>query len=287
MSPKSKLIAFFLLGFVLGGVVHHNYKSVPKKIKAWAEQRAKERAEFAKLPDVVWTMVNVSTAHKQGDAHLIQSKGEENILIDAGFLAPATNSLVPLLQSKKIEMLDLVVISHPHKDHYQGVKAVLEAGIKIKSYIFHTPDKVFCDREIPWGCDYPDIVDYKKMLARSGAEEIKAKAGQVFDLGNDTTLKTLYAFDVATLPPTIKGINDLSLIMKLEVGDSSVLFTGDLNTSLGTWLADNGKGLESDILKVPHHGTASLAPASFFDAVAPKAAFVPSPWRLWCSDRSN
>jgi hypothetical protein len=53
-------------------------------------------------------------------------------------------------------------------------------------------------------------------------------------------------------------------------------------------LAFQSLGLQDDVLlKVPHHGTESLAPDGFFAAVAPDWAFVPAPASLWCSVRSQ
>ena len=74
--------------------------------------------------------------------------------------------------------------------------------------------------------------------------------------------------------------------MMLEQNNRKILFTGDLNRKLGGWLAKSNE-IHADILKVPHHGTEGLAPNSFFNAVAPKYALVPSTQQLWCSKRSS
>jgi competence protein ComEC len=77
------------------------------------------------------------------------------------------------------------------------------------------------------------------------------------------------------------------MLVRLRHGSIKALFTGDLNTRLGEWLATSKFDLKADLLKVPHHGTDGLAPNSFFDRVAPKAALVPSPQELWYSLRSK
>jgi competence protein ComEC len=66
-----------------------------------------------------------------------------------------------------------------------------------------------------------------------------------------------------------------------------VLFTGDLNLSLGAYLATSDFDLRADILKVPHHGTEGVAPNEFFSRVGAKVALVPSPHALWLSLRSK
>lgn len=235
---------------------------------------------------LVWTMVNVNYSPLQGDAHLLQTNTGKNILIDAGHLEPAKNALIPFLQSKGIKKLDLVFISHPHKDHYAGLTVILESGIKIDEVYFNIPDRSICDPEIPWGCDYADILNYHQILKNKGVKVSTAKAGMAFNVGLGMSLKILYAFDGINTPVGRTDINDLSLVMLLRNGSQTALFTGDLNHKIGEYLAKEGKDLKVDILKLPHHGTEGAAPDAFYAAVSLKIAMVPSPALLWCSPRS-
>ena len=235
---------------------------------------------------LIWSMINVNYSPQQGDAHLIQASKGKNILIDTGHLDPARKSLVPFLQSKGIKKIDTVFITHPHKDHYDGLLAILESGIPIKEVYFNMPDKQVCDVEIPWGCDFEHILNYKKMLASNQVNILEAKAGMLLDLGWGSSLKVLYAFDGVNTPVGRTDINDMSYIMLLKHGFNSALFTGDLNAKLGNYLANEGKELKADILKLPHHGTEGAAPDVFFAAASPKDVLVPSPALLWCSGRS-
>lgn len=66
--------------------------------------------------------------------------------------------------------------------------------------------------------------------------------------------------------------NDSSLIMKLNYHGSSVLFTGDAEE-----FAENkilNKDIESDILKLGHHGSKSSSSEEFLDRVGPRAAII-------------
>ena len=236
--------------------------------------------------DLVYTMVNVNATRQQGDAHLIEVRNGKTVLIDAGSLGPAKEKLVPFLKKKKIKKIDIVFISHPHKDHYEGLLPVLDAGILINEIYFNIPDKALCDREIPWGCEYKDVLKYHQILKDNNVEIEVAKAGQTFDLGNGATIKILYVFDGINTPVGKTDINDLSLIMMLEQFGHKVLFTGDLNRPIGRYLAENAHDIRAEILKIPHHGTEGAAPNSFFQAVDPEYALVPSPSHLWCSERS-
>ncbi|NEP59975.1 MAG: MBL fold metallo-hydrolase [Symploca sp. SIO2G7] len=237
-------------------------------------------------PGLVWTMVNVNTA-VQGDAHLIQVKQGKTVLIDAGYPEIAQEQLIPFLQTNQIDHLDLVFVTHAHRDHYGGIEPILQAGINIKEVYFNLPDKKICDREIPWGCNYEEVLKYHQMLKAHQAKVKSAYPGQTFNLGNQATIRILYAFDGINTPVGTTDINDMSLIIRLDHAQHKYLFTGDLNRAIGDYLAKNSQELAADVLDVPHHGTEGVAPNEFFEQVGAKYALVPSPQGLWCSDRSS
>jgi competence protein ComEC len=235
----------------------------------------------------IWSMINVNYSLQQGDAHLIQTKNGKNILIDTGHLDSARKAVVPFLQSKSIKKIDTVFITHPHKDHYQGLLAILESGIPISEVYFNMPNRQVCDEEKPWGCDFEELVSFQAMLKSNQVKIREAKAGMQFDLGLGSSLKILYAFDGVNTPVGRTDINDMSYIMLLKHGFNTALFTGDLNAKLGQYLAKEGKDLKVDILKFPHHGTEGAAPDAFFVTASPKDVLVPSPALLWCTSRSE
>ena len=244
-------------------------------------------AMFQAKPDLIWTMVNVNYSQLQGDAHLIQTRGGKTILIDTGYRHIAEKALIPVLQKKHITTLDIVFISHPHKDHYGGLYDLMKHHMGIKKIYFNIPDKKVCDREIPWGCDYNDVLATRKALINYGADVKTARPGMIFPLGADTNINILYAFDGVHTPVGRTDINDMSLIMMLTHRDLRFLFTGDLNRKIGTYLAKNSDSIQADILKVPHHGTEGTAPNIFFQKVSPDYGLVPAPKHLWLSERSK
>jgi beta-lactamase superfamily II metal-dependent hydrolase len=236
---------------------------------------------------LLWTMINVNYSAMQGDSHLIQTDTGKNILIDTGYFKQAEDMLIPFLISKKVKKLDKVYISHPHQDHYAGLLMLLKKGIRIKEVYFNLPDKEICDAEIPWGCNYKELLEYHDSLTKSGVVVLTAKAGDKFEIGTAASLEILYAYDGVNTPVGRTDINDMSLIMKLTNGTQTALFTGDLNAKIGAYLAKDGNNIKADILKLPHHGTEGAAPDAFFEAVSPTVVMVPSPALLWCSARSS
>lgn len=240
---------------------------------------------YHQSPDLQWTMVNVNQ-DTQGDAHVIQVKTGKTVLIDTGVSFEAKKKLLPFFAQRRINHLDAIFITHPHTDHYDGIRAIISAGITVGQVFFNIPDKAICDKEIPWGCKYDDVLAVHQLLKDNNIEIKVAKAGQSFNLGNNVIITILYAFDGISTPVGRTDVNDLSLIMMLQYANWKFLFTGDLNKKIGSHLAALSKSINADIIKVPHHGTESLAPDIFFEKVAAKHALVPSPGKLWCSPRS-
>ncbi|HEC12009.1 MAG TPA: MBL fold metallo-hydrolase [Acidiferrobacteraceae bacterium] len=241
----------------------------------------------SRKPAVVWTMVNVNTTGLQGDANLIQVKGGKTILIDAGYRGPASSQLIPYLLKNNIKFIDVVFITHPHRDHYEGVGVMIKAGVKIGAIYSNIPDKEICDKEIPWGCNYKDIVQHHELFQQQGIPTYRGAQGQKFDLGNGVKLNILYAFNGVSTPVGETDVNDLSFIMMLKYKNHKIIFPGDVNQDIGGYLAEHANDISAELLKVPHHGTESVAPNSFFDRVKPQFAFVPAPTGLWCSKRSE
>lgn len=241
-------------------------------------------AEHRDSTPVIWTMVDVTHDGLQGDAHLLEFPNGQKVLIDLG---DSAGRLLTYLRARKLSKIDDVFITHAHRDHYGGLRGLIEGGIRIGTLHFSQPDRAVCEREKPWGCDYNEVVSTLQFARSSGITVKPVHAGEALSFGPEARLEVLYAFDGPVIPLPSIDINDMSLIMKLTFGRARVLFTGDLNDPHGRYLALNGRNLEADILKVPHHGAEKVAPNQFLDRVGAKQALVPAPASLWLSDRSS
>jgi competence protein ComEC len=236
---------------------------------------------------IVYTMINACTASQQADAHVLRFANGTTYVIDVGNKGIIKNYLVEYLKKNNIKTIDKIFISHAHKDHYEGIIDVINAGIKIDSVYFNVPDKEVCDTEKPWGCDYEHVNSTIRYIQKQGISVVKLNMGDTFYPVDKAVMKVIAVYDGKNTPIGRTDINDTSAIMKLSYGRTSVLFTGDLNLSLSNYLVKNSNELKADILKVPHHGTEGVASNDFFDAVSPKLALVPAPKDLWLSDRSK
>jgi len=235
-----------------------------------------------KEPDATWHLVNVNATELQGDANLIQTPNSV-IMIDGGYYGEAEKHVIPYVTALGIKAIDHFFVSHPHRDHYEGLIALLDAGITVSNLHIRIPPKHICDREIPWGCNMKDIRSFLQKAIDHGISIHHPEAGFLYQVTPNSTLEILHAQD-DDLPTGTIDVNDLSLIMKWSINDTTVLFTGDLNDKVGAVLSSDPR-MRSDFLKMPHHGATGIAPNEFFDRVDPDYVLVPGPKWIWCGER--
>lgn len=196
----------------------------------------------------------------QGDCALLEC-GNAYALIDAGY-AENGGAVVAYLENLGVQRLNLVVGTHPHGDHIGGLPAVLKA---------YPADNVWFSA-IPY---VNSIVNDFLYAADKYAGGIQQPApGQTFRLGGAT---------ITVLGPVrtdYEDVNDLSLVLMVQFGDTRFLFTGDMEQIAETDLLNSGADVKADVLKVGHHGSYSSTCYSFLREVAPTFAVI-------CCGRAN
>jgi competence protein ComEC len=240
-------------------------------------------------------MIDVAPRQTQADCHLIEFPDGSNVLIDIADATDAPGTALAFLQNHKITHINLVVISHFHKDHYGRLRDLVNAGIKVDRVACNLPaTREQMDREHQGTslADWDDVISVMQFLREKQIPYFRPKAGDrlievPLSSGLTASLDVVCLYDGVHTPIGKTDINDTSIIVRLSHGPFRALFTGDLNSPMGTWLAQSSFDLKADVLKVPHHGTEGCAPDAFFDRVGPKAALVPSPKALWFSLRSK
>lgn len=195
----------------------------------------------------------------QGDAALIRTS-EGDILIDAGDNS-SEDALKAYLDRYGVDDLAYVIFTHPDADHIGGADVVLEN--------YDVERVIRTDRE----ADSKTYRTMDSLIKAEGAEDIRADIGEVFMLG-EVKMTVL-----APLDPDYDSTNDSSIVLRVDYGETSVLFTGDAETaSEKDMLNRYGKGsdglLDCDIIKVGHHGSSSSSSKNFLQAVNPDFAII-------------
>ncbi len=196
----------------------------------------------------------------QGDAILIKTPYQQNILIDGG---PDNKILAQLGKNLSFfdKNIDLMILTHPHSDHVVGlieilrrynVKKVLLTGVKDKS---------------------PPYLSFLSEIQKLNVPFEKADGQKDFFLGKDLDLKILYPFNDIS-EREYENLNDTSIVAKLIYKNESFLFTGDAGFNEENELLNNKIDLRADVLKVGHHGSKYSSSQEFLSAVKPQSAVI-------------
>ncbi|MDD3051508.1 MAG: DNA internalization-related competence protein ComEC/Rec2 [Candidatus Cloacimonetes bacterium] len=197
-----------------------------------------------------------------GDIIYIKTPENEKIMVDTGPIDKKKiyfdNSALPYLKKRDVKTIDWLIITHAHNDHFGGVSTVF-SNFTVKNLL---------------------ISD----------EFVSDKAWELVSMHIDSTLTNIMVVtDTLSLPlesvkfkiihPDKNYIghdrNNLSIVGRLDYRDLSVLLTGDLEGEGEEYLIKNyHQYLDTDILKVGHHGSKSSTTESFLSIVSPEYAII-------------
>ena len=189
----------------------------------------------------------------QGDSILI-SKNNEHVLIDAGNNEDGA-LLVEYFKELGIKKFKYIVGTHAHEDHIGGIDNVIN-NFDLDHY--YMPDVITTTKT------FEDVLD--ALLAKEQAFETP-NIGDKFKI-NDAEFEVLY------LGKDKSDLNNTSIVLKLTYKNTSYLFMGDATDKVEKILINEGKDLESDVLKVGHHGSQYSSTAAFLKKVNPKYAVI-------------
>lgn len=195
---------------------------------------------------------------RAGESILLAAPGGTTMLIDGG-LARSHDRLEQILDESGIDSIDIMVATHADQDHIQGLTSVMQnPGIDVRRVLLShvdAPTKT-----------YAEFMNSIKSL------QIPSRvvyAGHAINLED--------SFTARIISPPVQGISDSSglrntnsLVIHMEYGDISFLFTGDATAKTEKWIVGNVPSLDIDIMNGPHHGSHHSSTASFIDHVTPR-----------------
>ena len=198
----------------------------------------------------------------QGDAILVEYHGKR-MLIDGGpdpaRLSTELDRLIPSWDRS----IDVLVASHPHEDHLAGLPRLLDR-YRIGAVV---------GAEVRGGG--PASRSWNEILESRGADYHSVTSGSSFMLA-DARLAVLWP-DRESLErvPEDGGsaLNNRSIVLRLDIPGFSALFTGDIEADLDRRIAAMIT-TPIDLLKSPHHGSATAASRELLAAVDPRVSIV-------------
>ncbi len=193
----------------------------------------------------------------QGDAIFIESPTGVQVLIDGG---PNASVLRALSEEMGFldRSIDIVIATHADKDHIGGLVDVFDR--------YEISEVVMTENRSATNADNAFI----EQIEREGAEVAIARRGLAYELGDGALLTVLFP----DRDPSFLETNTASIVARLTYGTSEFLFTGDSPIAIEEHLVASGIALESDVLKVGHHGSRTSTSELFVQAVRPQYAII-------------
>lgn len=228
----------------------------------------------------------------QGSAVLVRTPGHRALLFDGG---PTGCDLARQLHILGVRKLDLVVISHPHADHFAGLLEAID-GLEVGTIIDQT---AVVPRAPPGSSSAPgavqtaaartaagareaaDYVELRRRIAIRGGRHVQAGTGSLINV-DGVAIRFFAPSRPVTLvdgpepwadrsrPPTGDELNDSSLVAVLSAGGIEMLIPGDAEAEV----LQAYKLPPIDIIVVPHHGSRGAVSGRLLEELGVKAACV-------------
>lgn len=206
--------------------------------------------------DLTVTVLDVG----QADAAVIRFPGGKTMVIDGGgtldgHFDPGERIVGPYLWKQKRKTVDIVVNTHSHPDHLQGLLFILEN---------------FQVNEV-WSNGVVGIDS-------EGTERFNDLAGERLKImGREEPPYEIGRVRVELVHPSRGPArenyfreNDESLVLRLVYGEVSFLFPGDIEAAAEEDILKTGAELASTVIKAPHHGSKSSSTPDFLEKVRPQ-----------------
>jgi len=193
----------------------------------------------------------------QGDSALVVTPSGKQILIDGGNDMSVLEHLgkyMPFFDRS----IDLIVLSHPNKDHLVSLTEVLRR-YEVKGILASSAE-----------ADLGRYLSFLNEIKTQSIPFLLPDPDKHIYFSDETVLDVIY-------PPEMLGITDMnnrSLVFKISSRGKSMLFTGDIETKAENYILNSGADISADILKVAHHGSKTSSSENFLDAVSPSLAVI-------------
>ncbi len=202
-------------------------------------------------PPPGWVLVVCDVG--QGDGLVLNAGRGAAVVVDTG---PEPAAMGRCLDRLRVERVPLVVLTHFHADHVDGLPAVLDALPVGEVDVTGDDDPAYGASEVA------------RETRAAGVPERVAAWGESRTVGQ-LRLQTLWP------PPDLvaDNPNDASIVLLVRVRGLRLLLSGDVEPSAQERLASTWPGLRADVLKVPHHGSGYQDP-DWLRSLGARAALI-------------
>lgn len=213
----------------------------------------------------------------QGDAVLISSQNSQ-VLIDTG---PDTSVLNCLSHHMPLgdRTIELLVLTHPDKDHIGGAEAVLNRfsvfstllpAVGKKTQLFlQLRAALLEEKKVGMRIFVPsELSSWQIPGASAKFWHLKSQFSdaRLFDQLPETELSAI----LADQEQGVENYNDLSIAQIIEIDKLSIVLPGDLENKGELALTESGLLNETTILKAGHHGSKSSTQVPFIAQLQPE-----------------
>ena len=195
----------------------------------------------------------------RGDAIWFQTPHGKEVLIDGG------DDIRILSELEKYRpfwdrSIDILIITHPDKDHYGGAIEVLKR-FDVQNVILTGALK-----------SDPYYNELFRIIQEKNVHMMFAYADTDFII-DGVEFDFLYPF-TSQFANSKAADNNYSLVLKVQYNGKKILLTGDAEKEAEEILLQSDLNLSADVLKIGHHGSKTSSTKSFLQAVKPEKAII-------------
>ena len=225
-----------------------------------------------------------SVADTIGDSFIITTDDGKVIVIDGGCKAetPYFTEYLKKITGSERPHVDVWFLTHAHDDHCEVFLDVAERHaeeITFGKVYANFPAPAFYEGVDEWAVNI--ISSYRRLLPSFADRAAELSEGDVITVGA-AKFTVLYTFN-----PAWRACNEGSTIMRMDLGGTSVMFTGDAEVNAGNYVVEKYSGsaiLRCDYCKMSHHGQGGVG-RNFYEAVSPEVCLWPTP--TWVYNNVN
>ncbi|MBR2042697.1 MAG: MBL fold metallo-hydrolase [Oscillospiraceae bacterium] len=194
----------------------------------------------------------------QAECILIRTP-EKNVLIDAGDVG-SEKTIKNYLYTVGIRRIDIFIVTHPHSDHIGSAAGIIKSFPIGEVIMPKIPSEYLPTSSV--------FEDFLRALDKKGCKVSYAKPKTVFELGEGKLEILSPSGDMGD------NLNNYSVASKFTFGETSFLFTGDMESSAEKSLVDSGADISCTVLSAGHHGSSTSNSEEFLDAANPQYAAI-------------